>query len=283
MLRLKLKLDCIACIVKQALKAARLATSDEKIQEKILRRVMEKLLKVEWCTTPPKLVQESGVLDVIRELSGVDDPYEKIKVKSNDEALALSSYVKEIIRRSRDPLETAVRIAIAGNIIDFAAVESYDLKETINRVLRVEPAVNYYSYLRNDVLSSEKLLYIADNAGEIVFDKILIEEMIGYRGRVFKEILFVVKDKPMVNDATIKDAEYIGIDRIPNLKLIGEPAGSERVRMLIKKYDLVISKGQGNYEEYSSEENIYFLLIAKCPIVAEDLGVKVGDVVILFK
>ena len=286
---MKLRLDCVVCIARQALETARLATSDPRVQEEVLRRVMRRLTEMGWVGTPPQLVRASGVAELIEELTGVDDPYRDLKRASNDEALAVVDEVKSMIASHGDSLRAAVKVAIAGNIIDFVAVKTYDLRATIERVLRQEPAIDDYDKLREDVLSAETLLYFADNAGEIVFDKLLIEEMIRVRGRPFRKISFVVKGGPTANDATIEDALYVGLDKLPNIEFrrvssgrpgTGPEPSSPEVRSWIKSHDLVISKGQGNYEDLSDVGGVYFLLIAKCPVVAEDLGVKVGDIVI---
>ena len=286
---MKLRLDCVVCIAKQALKAARLATNDPKVHEEVLRRVMRRLIGMEWVGTPPQLVRASRVIELIAELTGVDDPYKDLKRASNDEALAMVDEVKSLIALHGDPLRAAVKVAIAGNIIDFAAVETYNLRATIERVLKQEPAIDDYNRLREEVLGAETLLYFADNAGEIVFDKLLIEEMIKVRGKPFRRISFVVKGGPIINDATIEDALYVGLDKLPNIEFkevsSGKPGtGPERsspeVLSWIRNHDLVISKGQGNYEDLSDVGEVYFLLMAKCPVVAEDIGVKVGDIVI---
>jgi len=286
---MKLRLDCVVCIAKQALKAARLATNDPRIQEEVLRRVMLRLTEMEWVGTPPQLVRASRVAELIEELTGVDDPYKDLKRASNDEALAMVDEVKALIASYDDPLRAAVKVAIAGNIIDFAAVETYDLKATIGKVMRQKPAIDDYDRLRGEVLGAETLLYFADNAGEVVFDKLLIEEMIRVRGKPFRRVAFVVKGGPIINDATIEDALYVGLDKIPNIEFrkvsSGKPGtGPERsspeVLSWIRSHDLVISKGQGNYEDLSDVGGVYFLLMAKCPVVAEDIGVKVGDIII---
>jgi len=286
---MKLRLDCVVCIAKQALKAARLATNDPKVHEEVLRRVMRRLIGMEWVGTPPQLVRASRVIELIAELTGVDDPYKDLKRASNDEALAMVDEVKSLIALHGDPLRAAVKVAIAGNIIDFAAVETYNLRATIEQVLKQEPVIDDYNRLREEVLGAETLLYFADNAGEIVFDKLLIEEMIKVRGKPFRRISFVVKGGPIINDATIEDALYVGLDKLPNIEFkkvsSGKPGtGPERsspeVLSWIRNHDLVISKGQGNYEDLSDVRGVYFLLMAKCPVVAEDIGVKVGDIVI---
>ena len=286
---MKLRLDCVVCIAKQALKAARLATNDPKVHEEVLRRVMHRLTEMGWIGTPPQLIRASRIVELIAKLTGVEDPYKDLKKASNDEALAMVDEIKSLIASHGDSLRAAVKVAIAGNIIDFAAVETYDLRATIERVLKQELAIDDYNRLREEVLSAEILLYFADNAGEIVFDKLLIEEMIRVRGKPFRKISFVVKGGPIINDATIEDALYVGLDKLPNIEFkkvsSGKPGtGPERsspeVLSWIRSHDLVISKGQGNYEDLSDIRGIYFLLMAKCPVVAEDIGVKVGDIVI---
>jgi len=244
---------------------------------------------MEWVGTPPQLVRESRIAELIEELTGVDDPYKELKRVSNDEALAMMDEVKSLIASHEDPLRAAVKVAIAGNIIDFAAIETYNLRATIEKVMKQEPAIDNYSRLREEVLSAETLLYFADNAGEIVFDKLLIEEMIRVRGKPFKRISFVVKGGPIINDATIEDALYVGLDKLPNIEFrkvsSGKPGtgpeySSLEVLSWIRNHDLVISKGQGNYEDLSDIKGVYFLLMAKCLVVAKDIGVKVGDIVI---
>jgi uncharacterized protein with ATP-grasp and redox domains len=287
---MKLRLDCVVCIARQALKAARLASQDIRIHEAVLREVLKRLSKVEWVGTPPHLVRRVNAAEIIEALTGVSDPYKDLKMKSNEEALSLLNYVKELISTADDRLRAAVKVAIAGNIIDFAAVEKYDLKETINKVLHQEPRIDDYQELREAVEEANTVLYFADNAGEIVFDKVLLEEMISFRGKPFNKITFVVKGAPIINDATLEDALHVGLDKIPNIsfstvaggrKGSGPERSSEEVLSWIENHDLIISKGQGNYEDLSEFKNIFFLLMVKCPVVAEDIGAEVGDIVIM--
>ena len=286
---MKLRLNCVICIAKQALEAARLATNDPKVQEEVLRSVLRRLTKMEWVGTPLQLVRASRVTELIEKLTGIDDPYKDLKKASNDEALAIADEVKSLIASHEDSLRAAVKVAIAGNIIDFVSVKAYDLRATIVKLLKQKPAIDDYSRLREEVLNAETLLYFADNAGEIVFDKLLIEEMIRVRRKPFRKISFVVKGGPTINDATIEDALYVGLDKLPNIEFrrvssgkpgTGPELSSSEVLSWIRNHDLVISKGQGNYEDLSDVKGVYFLLIAKCPVVAEDIGVRVGDIVI---
>jgi uncharacterized protein with ATP-grasp and redox domains len=284
----RLKLDCILCILNQVYKTARLASDKREVLEAILRATMRKLLEVDWNSSPAKLARSIRVYSLIEKFTGVRDPYKDYKKKSNDEALLLLNKARELLTEG-DPLLTAVKIAIAGNIIDPVTVDKYDLEKTIKEIVVKEPAINDYNKLRDDTMNAKTLLYFADNSGEIVFDKLLIEEMIKARGEPFTKITFVVKGGPFANDATVEDALYVGVDKLPNLEIRtvsnGEPGtgpdpSSPEVLSWIESHDLTIAKGQGNYEEFSHIRGMYFLLIVKCPVVAEDLGVNVGDAVI---
>ncbi len=152
---MKLRLDCVVCIVRQALEAVRLATNDPKVQEEVLRRVIRRLIEMEWVGTPLQLVRAARVAELIEELTGVDDPYKDLKRTSNDEALAVVDEVRSLIASYEDPLRVAVKVAIAGNIIDFVAVKTYDLRATIEKVLKQKPAIDDYDKLREEVLSAE--------------------------------------------------------------------------------------------------------------------------------
>lgn len=286
---MKLDLECIVCLVRQALKVARLATSDEAVQENILRHTLSKLLNSSWDVSTPRLAHE--VYRIIREVTGVNDPYAEIKKRSNDEALSIYQDIKDTVWRYPDPLEAAVRLAIAGNIIDFAVYDSPNVKSAIDHVLKAKPAINDYPKLREELLTADTLLYFVDNAGEIVFDKVLLETLIRIRGKPFSRLTVVAKGGPIINDATLDDLRYVGFTDLPNVsfKTIsnGDPgSGPERddpeVVEWVREHDVTIAKGQGNYEGLSEIKGIYFLLIVKCPVVARYLGVSTGDVVIKY-
>jgi len=285
----KLDLECVVCFVKQALKAARLATDDVSTQEKVLKATLSKLLNSSWNVSTPRLAHE--VYRIIREVTGVNDPYAEIKKKSNDEALRMYPYIRNIVWSYSDPLETAVKLAIAGNIVDFVVYDNPDIKLAIERVLSTEPAINDYPKLKNDLLNSDTLLYFVDNAGEIVFDKVLLETLIRIRERPFSKLTIVAKGGPIINDATVDDLRYVGFTSLPNVAFRtisnGDPGtGPERddpvVAKWISEHDVAIAKGQGNFEGLSEVKGIYFLLIVKCPVVARHLGVKPEDIVIIY-
>jgi len=219
---------------------------------------------------------------------GDKDIYLSIKKESNRKALELYPRLKEKVRSSQDALLTAVEIAIAGNVIDYAAKNSLNIEEEIEKLFTNEFAyinktVFDYDDFKTDLDKAKRILYLADNAGEVVFDRVLIEEI-----PEDKAIIFAVRDKPVINDALIEDAEDCGIDKRAKIMSSGVDAPgtvlkycSSEFMDTYKNADLIISKGQGNYEALSQEkENIYFLFRAKCPVIARHAEVGLGDIVL---
>jgi uncharacterized protein with ATP-grasp and redox domains len=213
-----------------------------------------------------------------------------VKKESNDLVLKMYPELRETVKKSRDPLRTAVRLAIAGNIIDFGVVQKFNLEDTIREVLKKRFAIDDYRKLKEKLKNAKTLLFFVDNAGEIGLDKLLVETFL--ETTKFEKISYVVKGGPIINDATLEDAVYIGLDGLPNSEFLaisnGEegtgPARSSRtVKRWIREYDLVISKGQGNYEGLSEHNGLFFMLMVKCPIIASDLGVEVGDIILEYK
>ncbi len=278
---MKIYLDCIPCFVRQALEASKMATGDKTTQEKALRKVLSELGKTSLKGKIPSDIAHK-IHRIVRKVTGNNDPYKKLKDEYNRKALKLYPNLKRMVARSKDRLLTATKLSIAGNIIDFGPGSEFDLEKTIEEVLVQDFTINHYDRLRRELRKSEKIMYLGDNTGEIVFDRILLEELKG------KKITFVVKGGPIINDATIEDAKFAGIDKIAEIKTVsnGEPrTGPERNSKgfinLLKSADVVISKGQGNYEALSEvNANIFFLLKVKCPTIARDIGVKIGGIVV---
>ena len=276
---MKTYLDCIPCFFKQAIFAARAALSDEETIKAVLDRVGMLISRIPLHASPPETGRE--VYRIVREVTGVNDPFAGLKAESINRALALYPEFKEAAGGADDPLETAVRLAIAGNVIDFGADPDFQLEEDIEAIVAAQPATNHFDTFRQTLARARSVLYLGDNAGETVFDRILIEVM-------GKPTVYVVRDKPVINDATVTDAAQSGLDTVATIISSGWDGpgvlvdrGSEAFLHHFRTADLVISKGQGNYETLSSEQRpIFFLLKAKCPVIARDLGVNVGDTII---
>ena len=280
---MKTYLDCVPCFLRQALEASRMATKDEDVQRNVIDSVMGRLPRLSFNVSPPEIAQV--VHGLVKEITANPDPYREIKKRQNQIALELYAQLKEMVGKSDDQLLSAVKIAIAGNVIDLGVQnEVKDLEGSIYKVYSSNLIVDNYYEFKGALLQSNLLLYLGDNAGEIVLDKILIE---GLKSMSDIEIVFIVRGEPIINDATLEDAEFVGMGNLTRVISNGSDAPatilsqcSSEVLELFSKADMIISKGQGNYESLSEEDRVFFLLKAKCPVVARELGVNVGDTVL---
>jgi uncharacterized protein with ATP-grasp and redox domains len=280
---MRIFLDCIPCFVRQALDSARLATDDERIHEQVVREVLRLAADLDMSQSPPAIGQQ--IHQLIRKLIDNKDPYRELKQRSNHLALKMCSELQQRIRTSKDPLETAVRLAIAANIIDLGvktSIAETDIEKVINDCLTVDFDGQQLEFFKNAIKKAKKILYLADNAGEIVFDRLLIEHLPA------EKVTLVVKGKPVINDATMEDAEFAGLTEIVEVIDNGSDAPgtilescSQTFRNRFEDADLIIAKGQGNYETLSDvDKNIFFVLKAKCPVIAKDLGCEVGEMIL---
>ncbi|MBL7204469.1 MAG: DUF89 family protein [Desulfobacteraceae bacterium] len=276
---MKTYLDCFPCFLNQALRAARIATDDEKKIKWVLDEVGMMLKNIPLASTPP----ESGrlIYHKVGEITGNLDPFREIKGKSTEQALSLYPSMKSLVEKSNDRLLTAIRISIAGNVIDFGANWHFDLNAEVAEILARDFAVCDYNRFKDQLDEAHKILYIGDNAGECVFDRILIEEM-------KKPVIYVVRDVPIINDATYEDAVQAGIDKVATILSSGTDAPgtilktcSAEFKRIFNSAEFIISKGQGNYETLSNQKGpIFFLLKAKCKVIANHMGIREGDIIL---
>ncbi len=280
---MKIYLDCIPCFLRQALEAARLATDSKVVQEKVMRVIMAKLAEFPLNQgSPPEIGWK--VHRLVKEITGNKDPYASLKHRFNQKALALYPKLINLVKNANTPFETAVRLALAGNMIDFGAqfVKEIDLEEEIKIALKAYLDIEAVLKLKKTIVQAKKIVFLGDNAGEIVFDKLLTEQ-IGP-----EKVTYVVKRKPIINDATLEDAKAVSLTDLVNVIDNGsEVPGtilslcSQEFLMHYNNADLIIAKGQGNYETLSEEKRpIAFLLKVKCPVIAQDIGHNLGGLVI---
>ncbi|MBW2012935.1 MAG: DUF89 family protein [Deltaproteobacteria bacterium] len=279
---MKTTYDCIPCFIRQALDAARLTTSDENIHEQVLRGVLAAASKMNLNQSPPMMGQY--IHQLIRELSGIHDPYKNIKDRFNRFALELYPDLKQRIQTSSDSVDTAIRMAVAGNIIDFgvnAEINRSIIFDTIEQAMSTQ-WFGDIDILRDSIDSAKNILYLGDNCGEIVFDRLLIEQL------PVDKVTFVVRGAPIINDATMVDARETGMTELVNVIDNGSNIPGTVLEKCSKKFrecfsdaDLIIAKGQGNYETLSScEKNIFFLLQAKCPVISGHMGCEQGSFIV---
>jgi len=277
---MKTYLDCYVCLMRQALTATREAGLDDDGQRDVVNHVLSALLEIEPGMTPP--IISDRIHAIIRERTGSDDPYRELKERSTQEMLALYPRLAEMIRTADDPFAMALRLAIAGNIIDVGPSDKQDVWGTVQDVLNREPAVDDTAALCKAIGSAEWVLYLADNAGETVFDRLLIEQIAPV------PVVYAVKGGAVVNDATEEDALAAGLGEVARVVSTGSRAPgtvlescSDAFRAGYDQASVIIAKGMGNYETLSTEgERLFFLFLVKCEAVAADVGVPVKSVVI---
>lgn len=284
---MKTYLDCIPCFFKQARDAAILAGANKSTQKKILTALGREILNFKLDLSP---VEMGRILyKLVRETTGENDPFKEIKQKSNQSALALYPDLKNKVKNSKDKLLTAIELAIAGNIIDYGVKNSFsspaELEEIFvqeDRIIRRENKKLFeYSAFKKALGKVKKVLYLGDNAGEVVFDRVLIEEL-------NKEVIYAVRGKPIINDALFEDALRCGIDKCARVISTGCDAPgivldlcSNKFRKIFNEAEFIISKGQGNFEALADKRRpIFFLFKAKCSVVAKYLGCNPGDIIL---
>ncbi len=275
---MKTYLDCYPCFLRQALDAARRAGADPDQQKAVLDRVLEMLRQAAPSSTPPEIGER--VHRIVRRQVDHGDPYREAKAVSTRQALAFYPRLKKRVQAASDPLDVAVRLSIAGNIIDLGLNQPYNLWAVIKRVLGQPFAVDDQAAFRESLACADRVLYLADNAGETVFDRLLIEALP-------LPAIYAVKGGPVLNDATREDALAAGLDQVAQIVETGSDAPgtildrcSTSFQTLYRQAELIIAKGQANYETLSGRrENLFFLLQAKCPVIARDVGVPVGSIV----
>jgi uncharacterized protein with ATP-grasp and redox domains len=274
-------LECVPCFAQQALDAARLVCDDATVHEQVVRRVMREISTMDLSQSPPAMGQR--IHRLIRELTGTTDPYRAVKHRTTELALACLAEARRRVRSARDPLDAAVRMAIAGNIIDFG-VGGELLDDTIHRTLdraTTTPLFGDPDAFAEEVRRARSVLFLADNAGEIVFDRVLIEELGAHR------VTVAVRGRPVLNDALRSDVEAAGLTGVQILDNGSDAPGTiledctDTFRTRFLEADLVIAKGQGNYETLSEAPRpVWFALMAKCAVIARHIGCERGAFVL---
>lgn len=280
---MKSDLQCIPCALTQGLRSVKLATQDiedaalrEEIRLRALKLSLEELSSFSLEDSPAELSTKA----IRAALSTVEaqDPFQEVKEGQTRLALSLYNELKTMVKDSEDPLRTSLRLAACGNIIDLGAAESFDLRGEIERTLNSDFARHEYRAFVQKLSRARRVLYIADNAGEIVFDRFVLEQ-------IPDRVTVAVKSGPILNDATMKDAVGSGLEGIAPMITTGtDELGvslkrcSSEFRDCFEASDLIIAKGHANFETLDEEpKEIFFLLKAKCEVVARRLGVEVGD------
>lgn len=279
---MELLLDCIPCMIRQSLDGARMATSDEDLQKEVIDRAMEKVKEYKNYRNAPDLVRD--IHKIVKDVTGDIDPYRDIKNSDLKAASELYPWLKEFNNEKEDKVYWGLKTAATGNNIDAAVYKNIDVEEIVKKELEIDFTHNDIDILREKLKSAKKILVIGDNTGETVFDKVMMENIPGI------EYIYGVRSEPIINDTTENEAKASGINDVAKIISTGcsapgailEDCNSE-FKKHFKTADIIISKGQGNYEALSEVSgNLFFVLKAKCPAIAEKLGVKTGSYILKF-
>lgn len=283
--------ECFGCDIRQMKKiSAFLHLSIEK--EAQLTMLADNYLQAcDMTKTNPEIMQE--IWSLIKDVIGTDNPYQEIKAYYNQLVLSMSDSLYAKIRKSDHPLEDALKLAIAGNLIDFAAKHTFDertFEETVRHLSETQLAINHSNKLFHAIENSRTLLYLGDNCGEIVLDKLFIVLLKEYYPHL--QVFYGVRGKPIVNDVTVEDAKQVQMHEAAEVLSNGDGAlgtvlhrTSAKFQACFQNADTVLCKGQGNYEGLSNchRKNLFFLFMAKCDLIAKPLGVDKMSIVCIRK
>ena len=284
---MKISYECGPCFLRQAREALDLSTDDELLKMEIMGDIF-KFLSNNFEVGTNSNGTGSEMHKMIIQKTGCRDPYFKEKIEGNEIALKYLPEVEKIIRDD-DSLENYVKIAIIGNILDFGAFTlDDDIESVIKQALKKDLTVKDIEEFEKSLNDNDKVLYLVDNTGEIVFDKLLLAKIKEYG----LDITIAVKSEPILNDACMAEALDAGLDEFGEIVEIGcgtvgyvDSEISEEFREIFDAHSFIISKGMGNYEGLTeidlSEKDVYFLLCAKCNTISRDIGVELHDMLLI--
>jgi len=284
----KINLECVPCYVNQGLDASEYAEMTEKERWKTIRTVCKELSNSNEKTPAAKIGQK--IHKIVRDNSETGDPYRKKKELSNKKAKEYFEDFLNKVNRSENPVNDAAKLATAGNIVDFGPRGGFDIKATLEDGLAEDFAINHWKSFAERLNNAKKLLYFADNSGEIIYDELFLKTLL--RETPVEEIMLVVKGGPFLNDVTLEDARNLSLDEIDGVELRTVDNGdggkspelwSAEVEDWIDRYDLTVSKGQANYEGLNEyvRPDLFFLLVVKCQLLERNIGAEVGNMVLM--
>ena len=281
---MKTEPGCIPCIINQCITTLNLTDCEDNLKKETVKRLLSKLSEIDF-QMPPAYNSDFAYI-IAREVTGVKDPYYDLKKQYNRLALEIYPRLKEIVRSSKDKVYTAAKIAVEGNVIDLGINinkgKPLDFNKILEDIKNVPFSVDDYKELKKSLDKSKDILYLSDNAGEIVFDRVFIEELISLN----KNVVLSVKSGPIINDVTVEDVRETGLDKLVRVIETGNDrvgvnfkSASDEFLKEFKEADIIIAKGQGNFETLDDiYANTFFILKAKCEKIARALEVNYLDI-----
>lgn len=284
---MRLDLNCITCNINQAIKVMDLFIIERNKKEKMMKEVLEYLSNVDYSKCNPEVV--GGTWNIIIKHIENDNPYSDIKKYYNIEVLKMTDEIDNLIINSTNKFNTALKIAIAGNLIDFAAKHKFDLEMLKKKIMNIQElnlTIDHSEILYERLKTAKNIMYLGDNCGEICLDKLFIKYLKNEFPNI--KVYFGVRGKAIVNDVNFDDAQMVGMHEVADIIQNGDGSlgtvmekVSDKFRESFYAADVVIAKGQGNYESLSEidRDNIFHLFMAKCEPVSSSLGVKIMSIV----
>ncbi len=281
---MRIQLDCLPCFLRQILEASRMVTDRTDIHEKIVEDAIKIIKDFKKYKTPPELAKD--IHNLVKIHTSNPDPYKKLKEETIEIAKNFYPRLKALLEKEENRLLLALKISAIGNTLDAGVYSTKDFEKLSKRIdeeLKKDFAVADIEEFTKILEKAKTILIIGDNAGETVFDKILVEEL-----NSAAEVFYAVRGEPIINDATLEDAYKSGLNECSKvistgcaLPGISFKECNQEFLEVFEKADLIISKGQGNYESLSEikKENLFFLLKVKCPVIASHIGIEVNNYV----
>ncbi len=278
---------CYPCLIEQGRRVLKQCGIYGEKEEEIMQMV-EEFVATNYSSEAIPALLGTELHRMLKKLTSCDDPFRKAKAEANALAMELIPLAKKIIDDAQDRLEAAIKVALAGNLLDYGVYGANTGEGVLKKALEEGPVINHFPQLKRLIKRSRRVLYLLDNAGEVAFDKLLIEELT----RLNLEVTAVVKSLPVINDATLEDAVQVGLTHTCRVIASGSDVvgvdfkeASEELLREFNSSDFIIAKGQGHFETLDAYTTrpIVFLLKAKCTTVARELGVPEGSSVVLVR
>lgn len=281
---MNLKAECKVCLMNQTLKVLNTINTDEKKSKEVIDEISSIVSNIEYNLTPPEVAIKT--YSKISELTGIYDLYRDEKLNAIEKAKGFVPFLEKLIENSDDKLFSAIKIAVAGNVLDLATPTNFELDSEIENIFDLNFAIDDSEKLRDDLEIAKEIVILADNAGENIFDNIFIETLNSLYPNL--KIYYAPRSKPMINDITYEELKDTEIEDIATLVDTGVTAAgflynlaSEEFKEIYNRADLIISKGMGNFETLNEVESkkIYFLFKVKCNVVSNTINQKIGTII----
>lgn len=278
---MKIHNECIPCAIDQIIRAGRFAGASEEKIAQMMQKGLVLASKVDEFKTSPFFSEP--MYRLVEKETGVKDPYLEIKRKDMNTAKTLLPAMKEVIKDSKDRILTALKAAAIGNTLDSTFFTNPDLVGNISKELERPFNTEGYEEFLTDLKSAKTILLVGDNCGESYFDALLLKELTNPSRKLY----YAVRHQSIINDITREMAIESGIEEFATIIDSGSTAPGTDIDIAPKEFldvfnsaDIIISKGQGNYETLTEQsKKVYYLLRIKCPVISRATGQEMGTYV----